>query len=371
MKSYIWSLPTRFFHWLLALFVTLAFLTEDDDWITYHVAIGYALLILILFRITWGIFGPKYSKFTDFTLSISKSKEYLKNILDTKQKFIGHNPLASFVMLSMLLVIFFTIISGVLTLGIQEGKGILSFLNSDFFKEMDLFEDVHELFANLLLFLIGLHLVGVFSDKLLHPKHKTLNSIFTGFKSTKENMSIQLNIYQELIAFFFFVSLIYFFVYWIESNKNNIFIASKFQAKDYKQEHALFFKECSSCHIIYPPEALPKKSWKVLMSQLENHFGDDAWIPNEDNQNILAYLLKNSAENSTKKYSVKILNSIKNQDIIAISQTNYWKKVHRKIPKKAFSHEDVKSKANCKACHNDIEKGLIDNGNIKSIDSFI
>jgi len=29
------------------------------------------------------------------------------------------------------------------------------------------------------------------------------------------------------------------------------------------------------------------------------------------------------------------------------------------------------SKSNCKACHTDIEKGLIENENIKNINSFI
>ncbi|MEZ4693646.1 MAG: hypothetical protein R2837_06585 [Aliarcobacter sp.] len=33
------------------------------------------------------------------------------------------------------------------------------------------------------------------------------------------------------------------------------------------------------------------------MADLENHFGDDASLDVESNKNILAFLLKNSAEN--------------------------------------------------------------------------
>jgi len=120
-----------------------------------------------------------------------------------------------------------------------------------------------------------------------------------------------------------------------------------------------------------PPNLLPKHSWIKLMSNLENHFGDDASLDEEDTKNILRFLVVNSAENSKKEASVKILNSIKNEDIIAITQTSFWEKEHKQIPKTVFKHEKIKSKANCKACHTDIEKGLIEDENIKTIDNFM
>lgn len=107
------------------------------------------------------------------------------------------------------------------------------------------------------------------------------------------------------------------------------------------------------------------------MLGLENHFGDDASLDEEDYNNILAFLLRNSAENSTMEASKKILDSIENKDIIAVSHTSFWKDRHNEISKKVFQHEKIKSKANCKACHLDIEKGLIEDENIKSISSFM
>ena len=93
-----------------------------------------------------------------------------------------------------------------------------------------------------------------------------------------------------------------------------------------------------------PPTLLPKKSWEVMMSDLENHFGDDASIDDESNKNILAYLVKNSAETSSMESSWNFLNSI--------------------------GDKDIKNKANCKACHSDIEKGLIEDENIKNLSAF-
>ena len=50
------------------------------------------------------------------------------------------------------------------------------------------------------------------------------------------------------------------------------------------------------------------------MGNLENHFGDDASLDFEDTKNILEYLVKNSAENSTMQASLNFLNSIKDKD---------------------------------------------------------
>ena len=96
------------------------------------------------------------------------------------------------------------------------------------------------------------------------------------------------------------------------------------------------------------------------MGDLENHFGDDASLDEDVNKNILTFLLKNSAETSTMQASWNFLNSIGDKDIIALSKTSYWERKHKKIPKEVFKNEKVKSVANCKACHSDIEKGLID-----------
>ncbi|WP_245391653.1 diheme cytochrome c [Aliarcobacter cryaerophilus] len=107
------------------------------------------------------------------------------------------------------------------------------------------------------------------------------------------------------------------------------------------------------------------------MNDLENHFGDDASLDEKTNQDILTFLLKNSAETSTMQASWNFLNSIGDKDIIALTKTSYWERKHKKIPKEVFKNEKVKSVANCKACHSDIEKGLIENENIKDISDFM
>lgn len=51
-KSYIWSLPTRVFHALFAVFILLAFLTGDEDnLLLFHAIIGYAIFILLFLEL--------------------------------------------------------------------------------------------------------------------------------------------------------------------------------------------------------------------------------------------------------------------------------------------------------------------------------
>ena len=216
-QSYIWSLPTRIFHWSFAIHITICLLT-DDDLMTIHAVSGYLILVPLTFRYFWGFIGPKYSKFKDFPLSITKAKEFAKNILDMEQKYIGHNPLASFVMIIILLIVPFIILTGAMAYSSEESKGLFSAL-----LEIDIFEDIHELLANFLYFLLFLHLGGIFFDRLVNKEHGTLTSIFKGYKNTKNVEDIKLNIFQKLFSFFFFL-LFFFFAYYLIFNNTNIFI---------------------------------------------------------------------------------------------------------------------------------------------------
>ena len=253
-KSYIWSLPTRVFHALFALLIIFAFLSDDDNLLQYHVIIGYLIFILLFFRVLWGFIGPKYSKFSDFPFGIQNVKDFLASLFSDKSKYVGHNPLASYVMVTILITVFFVIVTGVLVYGVQEGRGLLSFLNSSYFKEMEIFEDIHEFFANFLIILILFHLGGIVVDKLLHGKDKTLNSIVNGYKMTEEKEDIKLNIYQKTFSLIILILFIGFLIFNIITPKN-ILTASTFKSVDYEKQNEIFVNECASCHTLYPPKS--------------------------------------------------------------------------------------------------------------------
>lgn len=365
-RVYVWTLPTRLFHWLFVAMILGAWIsTNEDRWLSIHVAIGSAIAGLLFFRLVWGIMGPKYSRFSDFHFQISALKEYLVGILHPARVYIGHNPAASYVMIAMLCMVGLAIISGFLAYGIQENRGILAFLHAGAFRDMHFFKEVHEFFVNVLWVLIAAHVGGVMTDRFLHSSEGTLNSILNGHKNI-EGESAVLSPLQKIVAIIGIGGSISVLMYTL-SVPNNPLIASHTPKVAYTKEHPLFVHECGSCHTLYPPSLLPQQSWVKLMGDLSNHFGDDASLEPADNRSILEYLLAHSAESSKQEMSVKMMQTLQNQGIIAITQTPFWKRTHRHIPPEVFKSALVKSRANCKACHSDVEQGTIEDNAIKAL----
>ncbi len=105
-------------------------------------------------------------------------------------------------------------------------------------------------------------------------------------------------------------------------------------------------EECGSCHLAYPPQFLSADSWQRLMQGLDKHFGENAVLDAKDNQEILDFLKRNS--HSGAKYDAQSMR---------ISDTPWFTREHREVPKRAWSHAAVKSPANCAACHVNAERG--------------
>jgi cytochrome b len=367
-QVYVWTLPTRLFHWLFVVLIIASWIsTEEDRWLNIHAAIGSAVGVLVLFRIVWGVMGPKYSHFGDFHLSINALKEYLLSLLNSSRRTIGHNPAASFVMIAMLITVVLAVLSGMLAYGIQENRGLLASLHTGFFQDMEIFEEIHEFFVNLLWVLIAAHVGGVLVDRLLHKEDRTLNSIIDGYKNM-EGESAALSGFQKIVALIGIGGTIALLVYAL-STPDNPLIAGYNEKVDYQKTNPVFVNECGSCHTLYPPSLLPRESWVKLMGDLSNHFGDDASLDPADEQSIREYLLAHSAETSTQEMSLKMMQSLEKRDMIAITQTPFWKKRHKHISEEIFKSDKVKSPANCKACHSDVEEGRIEDGAIKILPS--
>ncbi len=323
-RLYVWSLPIRLFHTLLVIFAGLVFISaEFDNLLEYHAIVGFVIASLFIFRIGWGFLDVKYSNFKDFNFNLKDLQEYIFNIFGNKKQYTGHNPASSWAIMAMIILGLVSVLSGMVVYGTQEGMGILSFLNISLFKDMDLFEDIHELFANAFMVVIFAHIAGVLLDRFLHNS-KAVESMITGYKDGDKE-SLELTIFQKLFGILW-IGLSIFLLVYLLMTPSNVFIADANKPVDYKVEHQLFHDECISCHTLYPPFLLPKRSWVKMMDNLENHFGDDASLDDEDKESIKNYLVLHSAENSTKESAYKILKSIKNKDIIAMTKTSYWKK---------------------------------------------
>ncbi len=124
-------------------------------------------------------------------------------------------------------------------------------------------------------------------------------------------------------------------------------------------DNALYKKECASCHFGYQPGWLPEKSWRFIMQTLEDHYGTDASVDKKTGEELLDYVVSNSAERATGyKRSAKMLRSVEPGVLYkSITEIPYHIKKHKKIEKWMITQKEVKTLANCAACHKKADEG--------------
>ena len=178
----VWDLPTRLFHWLLVVLVGVSFTTGSigGNAMQYHEWSGFAILVLLVFRIAWGFVGSRTSRFYDFVKGPAAVWRYAAALVGGKSKrFLGHNPLGGWSVLAMLMALL-----------VQAATGL--FANDDIITEGPLFlwasksvsdwlTGVHRLNRYLILVLVATHVSAVLFYLLV--KHENLiKPMITGIK---------------------------------------------------------------------------------------------------------------------------------------------------------------------------------------------
>jgi hypothetical protein len=120
-------------------------------------------------------------------------------------------------------------------------------------------------------------------------------------------------------------------------------------------------EECGSCHLAFSPSMLPAKSWQRMMGDLGNHFGDDASLDAATADRITRYLVANAADTDGARYGGKLSRGVSAEAApLRITQLPKWVSEHRQVPAWEWAHKDVRTKANCAACHTDAARGYYD-----------
>lgn len=97
-------------------------------------------------------------------------------------------------------------------------------------------------------------------------------------------------------------------------------------------------KECGDCHQPYGADALPQGSWKRIMNDLPNHFGEDASLDEQTRAHIENYLVRNAAPGDGP---------------IRITEQRWFISEHsREVSQRAMQRAG--SMANCAACHRQV-----------------
>ena len=178
----VWDPFVRIFHWTLVLSFLVAYITEED-FLVIHSFAGYTVLALLVLRILWGLVGTRHARFSDFTYSLQTIKEFIKDTLSFKAKrYLGHNPAGGAMILLMIIILLITTLTGLAVYGLEEQAGPLAswFTQKESFWG-EIFEEVHEFFANFTLLLVFIHVAGVIVESFIH-KENLVKSMVDGYK---------------------------------------------------------------------------------------------------------------------------------------------------------------------------------------------
>ncbi len=180
----VWDAVVRYFHWLLVLSFASAYVTQED-FLGLHVFAGYTIGLLLLLRVVWGLIGTRYARFSQFVYRPRAVLGYLKNTLKLRApRYLGHNPAGGAMIVLLLVSLVVTVITGMVVYGAGDHAGPLASVAGGAWLE-DVFEEIHEFFANFTLTLVVVHLAGVLFESVVH-RENLVRAMWTGRKKVIE-----------------------------------------------------------------------------------------------------------------------------------------------------------------------------------------
>ena len=178
-----WDPVVRITHWSIVLTVVVNyFLVKPGG--TIHVWVGWVLLAVLAVRLVWGLFGPPEARFSAFPPDPRAALSHLWDLLRGRAKtYPTHNPAGAAMAYALWACLAVLVATGLVMTGgkspvtIAEEKAAVAagewsalVENDDASHDgegsdmADLAEEIHEVAANLVLFLALLHIAGVAAE---------------------------------------------------------------------------------------------------------------------------------------------------------------------------------------------------------------
>ncbi|UJW80072.1 cytochrome b/b6 domain-containing protein [Hydrogenophaga sp. SL48] len=159
--------PTRMFHWLFALSFVGAYLTADGErWRMLHVTLGYTMAGLLVFRVLYGLFGPRQAGLGLLWRKLGSAPAWLRSLrtapslaaIHWRQ---GQNLLMALAVVALLVLVLPLTLSGYATFnewGVFPGDDTLG--------------ELHEFFGEAMLFVVLAHLALILALSVLRRKNQ-------------------------------------------------------------------------------------------------------------------------------------------------------------------------------------------------------
>ena len=123
----VWDIFIRVFHWLIVALVAAAYATWRLNWMVWHGWVGDAVLTLLLFRLSWGVFGGETARFSRFLASPRTVLQHLKHSLQREPDHqVGHNPAGGWMVLILLALLLLETLTGLYVANDMADEGPLT-----------------------------------------------------------------------------------------------------------------------------------------------------------------------------------------------------------------------------------------------------
>lgn len=198
-KIRVWDLPTRCFHWALAIAVVCLIVTGfwGGDAMQWHFRFGYAVLSLLLFRIVWGFVGGYWSRFWRFIYSPRSILNYLKGQGQPEDS-VGHNPLGAFSVFGLLAFLTGQVGSGLFSDDEIAFAGPLTkFVSSDMVSQLTWYHK--QVGKTVIIVLVILHVAAILFY-LLKKKENLVKPMLLGDKEVNSELPVSIDTARSRLA---------------------------------------------------------------------------------------------------------------------------------------------------------------------------
>lgn len=181
-KVKVWDLPTRAFHWLLAVCVATAWWSGNAGRMDLHFTLGYVVLGLLALRLVWGFIGFPTARFSRFVRGPKAAAGYLRYRLGLpggEPPPLGHNPIGGWMVVALLLVLTVQAATGLFTSDdIMVDGPLTSYVSSGMVAALS---TIHRIEAKIVLLLAVVHVAAVFVYLLVF-RENLVRPMVTGWK---------------------------------------------------------------------------------------------------------------------------------------------------------------------------------------------
>jgi cytochrome b len=204
----VWDPLVRFGHWALAAAFAIAYITgeEESNPSEWHEWAGYIAGGIVAWRVLWGLFGPRYARFSDFVTGPRTAIAYLFGLMGGHTKrYVGHSPAGGAMVIALLVMIAATVVTGIIadpegtapkpqpgvtaTMQVQSGEAGKAARSHEGragrheheHEHESLIGEVHAVLSNITLFLVILHILGVALASYVH-RENLARAMVTGKK---------------------------------------------------------------------------------------------------------------------------------------------------------------------------------------------